>query len=124
MENSEFCALVGLMARYLEQHPKDGAERLREFFVRGDHLLSTDDVMVPRLRHPLVQTRAFTAHSREPPQIHPRAAHAGPAPVTDRRSIRPAEDPDQKDQKRRVTWIACSTGGITRSLQSRRKSRP
>lgn len=45
MENSEFCALVGLMARYLEQHPKDGAERLREFFVRGDHLLSTDDVM-------------------------------------------------------------------------------
>jgi len=45
MENSEFCALVGLMARYLEQHPKDGAERLREFLGRGDHLLSTNDVM-------------------------------------------------------------------------------
>lgn len=45
MENAEFCALVGLMARFLEQHPKDGAERLREFLGRGDRLLSTDDVM-------------------------------------------------------------------------------
>ncbi len=45
VENAEFCALVGLMAQYLEQHPKDGAERLREFMGRGDHLLSTDDVM-------------------------------------------------------------------------------
>lgn len=45
VEKAEFCALVGLMAHYLEQHPKDGAERLREFMGRGDHLLSTDDVM-------------------------------------------------------------------------------
>ncbi|QSV44997.1 helix-turn-helix domain-containing protein [Geobacter benzoatilyticus] len=45
MENAEFCALVGMMADYLTKHPKDGAERLREFLGSGDKLLSTDDVM-------------------------------------------------------------------------------
>lgn len=46
MQNSERCELIGRVFAYLEQYPKEGAERLREFLTAGDRLLSTDDVMV------------------------------------------------------------------------------
>lgn len=43
---AEFCALVGMVAAYLDRHPEGGADRLRAFLDDDkDGLWNTEDVM-------------------------------------------------------------------------------